>query len=326
MNTTLSKHPESNMTNRKLVAILITVVVAAVAGGYALKSTNDRVVQSAADKKLAFANAARKEAMSNASGARPTNASPQIPALQRPTRADITYRPGEARAFRQYTGPIDKKSTTSYWWLYAQTEEEAKWLDYYGYPTPAEEAKLRASTEIELKLLADAGDLNAQAHYLSRLMSRAILSKDFREAMALSGLSNDIYFSDLYALGSSYQATTFMQAYANTLTEFSGIPQLQQTELQRKLIREMAVTFNRSQIQTQLFADDEAKTLGAQIYENLAGWFMQQAMTSSISGMSTASILSNAARHREELGLPPLTIKPRPKAPEGDSPIYLERY
>ncbi len=325
MNTTLSKHPESNMANRKLVAILITVVVAAVAGGYALKSTNDRVVQSAADKKLAFANAARKEAMSNASGARPTNASPQIPALQRPTRADITYRPGEARAFRQYTGPIDKKSTTSYWWLYAQTEEEAKWLDYYGYPTPAEEAKLRASTEIELKLLADAGDLNAQAHYLSRLMSQAVFSENFREMMALGGLSNRLYFGELYASGSSYQATTFMQAYANVLANFNAVPPARQTEQQRKLIAEWAVTFNESQIQTQVFADGDAEKLAKEIVEKAPG-FVRQAMTSSLSSMDTGSVLSYAARHREELGLPPLTIKPRPKAPEGDSPIYLERY
>ncbi len=325
MNTTLSKHPESNMTNRKLVAILITVVVAAVAGGYALKSTNDRVVQSAADKKLPFANAARKEAMSIASGARPTNASPQIPALQRPTRADITYRPGEARAFRQYTGPIDKKSTTSYWWLYAQTEEEAKWLDYYGYPTPAEEAKLRASTEIELKLLADAGDLNAQAHYLSRLMSQAVFSENFREMMALGGLSNRLYFGELYASGSSYQATTFMQAYANVLANYNAIPPAQQTEQQRKLIAEWAVTFNESQIQTQVFADGDAEKLAKEIVEKAPG-FVRQAMTSSLSSMDTGSVLSYAARHREELGLPPLTSKPRPKAPEGDSPIYLERY
>ncbi len=325
MNTTILKHSKPVMTSRKAIAIILVGVIAAIVGGYALKSTSDDVVQSVADKKLALNNAAKKVAMANASGASSANASSQIPVLKPPTRADITYRPGEARAFRQYTGPIDKKSTTSYWWLYAQTEEEAKWLDYYGYPTPAEEAKLRASTEIELTLLANAGDLNAHAHLLSRLMSQAVFSKDYREAMALGGLSNRLYFGELFASGSSYHATTFMQAYANLLANFNATPQAQQTELQRKLIGEWAVTFNESQIQSQIFADDDAEKLAKEIVEN-APRSVQQAMTSSISSMSTASILSYAARHRQEVGLPPLTIKPRPKAPPGDNPIYLERY
>lgn len=298
-------------TNRKLILTCLIALTALVIGGYIFLTTGSNTNSPWRSKTNFDSAAAAMQASIPAKGI-VTNAFS--------VRNDVTYRPGQARLVKQYTGPIDKKSTTSYWWLYAQSDEEAKWLDFYGYPTPSEEARLRSSTDAELKSLADAGDLNAKTHQFTRAMATALKTND--ERIITFALGAEV--GNILSMGAGYQATTIMQGYAKMLSEYGAIPEAERTKEQHNIILKLAPIYNAAQIQAEMFGDEPAETLSKRIYAESIG-FMNQAMVSSVMGTQVAIAMGNSARDRESAGIPPLVIKARPLAPQGDNPIYLER-
>ncbi len=234
-------------------------------------------------------------------------------------RADTTYRPGQTRAIQQYMGTIDSKSITSDWWLYARSENEALWMDFYGYPTPTEEARLRTMSEANLKLLADAGDMNAKAHYWSRAMIAAFEKNDLQGLNIASGTIGEILLR-----GAAYQAMTVMQGYGKLLVEYKGLPESERTEERIKMLKQFGVLYNLAQIQGEMYGDLTVRTMEQQI-RDIAPGIPGQTMAMTIPGVQISYFVANSARRREEMGLPPLMIKVRPDAPEGGAPIYLER-
>lgn len=299
-------------TNRKLILTCLIALTALVIGGYIFLTTGSNTNSSWRSKTNVDSATATMQSSMPGKGIVTNGIS---------VRSDVTYRPGQARLVKQYTGPIDQKSTTSYWWLYAQSDEEARWLDFYGYPTPSEEARLRSSTDAELKSLADAGDLNAKTHQFIRAMVTAIKTND--ERIITFALGPEV--SDILGMGAGYQATTIMQGYAKMLSEYGAIPENERTKQQYNIVLKLAPIYNVAQIQAEMFGDVPAETLSRRIYAESMGGFMNHAMFSSVMGTNVAISIGNNARDRESAGVPPLVIKARPLAPQGDNPIYLER-
>lgn len=87
-------------------------------------------------------------------------ASPVLPprSLTPAAAGSGTYQPNVARTLRQIPGLLEMSYKNPNWWLYARSPEDAAWLDKHGYPTPSEEAKLKAATESELIAMAQVGD------------------------------------------------------------------------------------------------------------------------------------------------------------------------
>ena len=306
MNTTL-KAQNVMSTNRKYV-LFAAIILAAIASWFALKEPASHSTGAPTVAPAGSTGSLGKSATSI------LKSTPQIVA-----RADVTYRPGQTRATQQYMGTIDSKSITSDWWLYARSEDEALWMDFYGYPTPTEEARLRAMSEANLKLLADAGDMNAKAHYWSRAMIGAFDKNDLQRLNIASG-----QIGDLLVKGAPYQAMTVMQGYGKLLVEYSRLPESERTEARIKMMKQFGSLYNLAQIQGEVYGDLTVRTMNEQI-SNIAPGIPGQTMGMTIPGLQIGYYIANAARQREQMGLPPLTIKVRPEAPEGGTPIYLER-
>ncbi len=124
--------------------------------------------------------------------------------------------------------------------------------------------------------------------------------------------------------GAAYQAMTVMQGYGKLLVEYKGLPESERTEERIKMLKQFGVLYNLAQIQAEIYGDLTVRTMEQQI-SNIAPGIPGQTMTMTIPGVQIAYFLANSARQREQMGLPPLTIKVRPEAPEGGAPIYLER-
>ena len=306
MNTTM-KAQNVMSTNRKYV-LFAAIILAAIASWFALKEP------------ASHSTGAPTVAPAGSTGSLGKSATSIIKSrAQMAARADTTYRPGQTRAIQQYIGTIDSKSITSDWWLYARSEDEALWMDFYGYPTPTEEARLRAMSEANLKLLADAGDMNAKAHYWSRAMIAAFDKNDLQGLNIASGQIGEILLR-----GAAYQAMTVMQGYGKLLVEYKGLPESERTEERIKMLKQFGVLYNLAQIQGEIYGDLTVRTMEQQI-SNIAPGITGQTMTMTIPGVQIGYFVANSARQREQMGLPPLMIKVRPEAPEGGAPIYLER-
>ncbi len=242
------------------------------------------------------------------------------------SNVNSTYRPGQTRALRQYLGVIDRNNTASDWWLYAKSEAEAQWMDTYGYPTPAEEAKLNAATLEELKKMKDAGDMNARAHWVSRRFSAAFESTDPIERSNMRG-----QIEGLLTEGGPYQATKILQAYGKLLADYSAIPTSQRTEDQANFIMEHGMNFKAAEVSASIFSDDAAKSMRDNIIKTFGGNRFSQILSGTdknghYPAEAVASQLSYGSTIRAYKRLPPLVILPRPKVPEGATPYYLERY
>jgi hypothetical protein len=144
------------------------------------------------------------------------------------TNSYTTYRPQHARPVRQYNGPIGSDNLisgrTPGWWLYASSEAEAQWLDYYGYPTPAEEAMLASSSDGELAVLVERGDLNAKAHQTARMVMKAFIDSDVKQ------MERAVFRADkLLVEGGPYQAFAVHKAYGDILRAYRALPDSERT-------------------------------------------------------------------------------------------------
>jgi hypothetical protein len=136
----------------------------------------------------------------------------------------MTYLPGQKRE----AVPVDAKTLPiNARWLYATSEEEALWLDRYGYPTPTDEAWLMSADELALQQAVDAGDKNAAIHLSLRALTRNVKSGDLANARK----AIDQVFKDAIAIG-PYGHTKTVFGIGEILQWYKKIPEAdKKTEL-----------------------------------------------------------------------------------------------
>ncbi len=241
--------------------------------------------------------------------------------------SEITYRPQQPRAVKRYLGQIGSDNLisghTPGWWLYASSEAEARWLDYYGYPTPTEEARLNASTDSELASLVERGDLNAKTHQVTRQVM-----KTFTEGNVQAMGTKVANARQLLIEGGPYQAFAIYKIYGDMLEAYGALPASEQTPERRAAIdrfdtiaqfgNEIGTTYNDVTFLrlSNTAIQGERERLGLQdIKPATAG--------------QLASGLGSRTAVRSNLGIPTVLL-PRPREPDlpNDSPnaVILERY
>jgi hypothetical protein len=233
--------------------------------------------------------------------------------------AQRTYQPGKPHAVRQLTASVDRQNKSSAWWIHPKTEEEARWMDTYGYPTASEEERLRSASLADLKALADAGDLNAKAHFLGRSFVTDFEKGDVK--------SRNLYTGQVEYLltdGGPYQATTFIQYYGQLLSAYAALPEEQRTGKWAQNVQDLGTSFKFAELQLKMLGDEVGMGVRTDVFAQAGGYF--QASMINLPGDSLATSIAVNARRRAERGEPPLVIVPRPKQPPGDSSFYLERY
>lgn len=240
---------------------------------------------------------------------------------------DTTYRPKSPRAYRQFLGAVDSNGDVDRrvagWWLFAKSEAESRWLDEYGFPTPSEEARLNKSTDAELAVLVANGDLNAKAHQATRFAKAAFASGN-------TTLANQALGSLTQALGRGggpYQAFTVYRAHSEMLSEYDWLPEGQKTPEQRAILDKYDYAAQLALAYGSAFGDQAMLALYHTSHSReIAGLPKMK----EYSALQFADTMAMYARRRLELGLPPLTLSPRPAAPEtaaqGAKGIILERY
>jgi hypothetical protein len=250
----------------------------------------------------------------------PINKSAELPYSRNSTSAaptNITYRPGQPRAVAQFLGVLNADDRKSNWYLYARSDQEAKWLDFYGFPTPAEDERLKQSTDAELKLLVDAGDLNAKAHQAIRLAKAIFARKDINNAPIAQGTMGYLMME-----GGPYQAITVLRAYGDMLTDFAYLPQEQRTEQQRKILEIYGISADHAYANGKIYGD---YSIGV-THNTISPMGMRGELglsSNSISAVSFANGVATASKERIERGLPPITIMPRPEPPGGNILNFL---
>jgi hypothetical protein len=239
------------------------------------------------------------------------NTLPGIGATTSAAAAGITYRPGQPRAVGIYAGQLDANDRKSNWYLYARSEQELKWLDFYGFPTPAEDARLKKSTDDELKALVEAGDLNAKAHQAARMAKAFFEKKDVYNAPTAQGAMGYLLME-----GGPYQAITVLNAYGDMLTEFAYLPADQRTEQQRKILDIYAMCASHALASGKIYGDYAISATYNTIPMGIKGELGLS--TQETSAASFANGVATASGERIAKGLPPITIMPRPEPPGGN--------
>jgi hypothetical protein len=226
---------------------------------------------------------------------------------------NLTYRPAQPRAVQQYQGPVGDLGRPPYWWLYARSDQEVVWLNQYGFPTPAEEVRLRASSDAELASLAAQGDKNAKAHIVARSIKTSVEKQDTVNAESV--VRHQI--NNLLAHGGPYQATTVLDAVCTTLANYARLPEKEQTEERRQILSHYSELVPTIMFVGEAYGDYTLLSM----YNSIPALAARRALgfddKPKISAGSLASLISSNARDRVELGEPPLVITTRPMPPLG---------
>lgn len=254
-------------------------------------------------------------------------ATAQTPLVQATNDLQITYRPQQRRPVKRYTGPVGSNNIISGhapgWWLYASSEAEVQWLDYYGYPTPAEEAKLANSSDFELASLAEGGDLNAKAHQVSRLAIKAFLGGDLQLMAKTVARAQRLLME-----GGPYQAFVISAAYGDMFKAYAALPDADRTAEKQSALNRFDSTANYAHSVGTMYSDISFTRLWntrLQGERELLGL----ANMNNVSPMQLANSLGSRTATRNSLGLPTILL-PRPEPPDlpNNSPdaVILERY
>lgn len=234
-----------------------------------------------------------------------------------------TYKPGVTRPVKTTTGDLyswDMLKSKTRWWLLAKNNEDAKWMDQYGYPTAAEEEMLVSASDADLAALVANGDLNAKAHQAVRLAKRALMSPGSSQDAVVAGSAMEF----LLQQGGPYQALTVMRGFGEMLKIYRDLPPEQQTEDMRKALRTYDVA-------RQVAADlhvvyGERILIRTHEMMGLMNSDVEQGLRiPNLKADGAMSALANNARYRISAGLPPLTILARPDDFPASNQI-VERY
>jgi hypothetical protein len=235
-----------------------------------------------------------------------------------------TYRPQVPRPIKQYArapgadGSVDRG--TSGWWLYANSQAEAAWLDYFGYPTPSEELSLAKMSDQELSTLVSVGDLNAKSHQIVRMASEVFQQESVEKSRIAEGMQ-----SRLLAEGGPYQAFTIYRAYGDLLQAYLDMPMSEQTP-KRKAILEGYGQSAQLAYEIGLAYDDH--TMMALQNGNVLGLRQQIGITKEEgkSSIALARTLASIAARRREMNIAPIVLMARPEIPRYGTFVPLERY
>jgi hypothetical protein len=227
----------------------------------------------------------------------------------------ITYLPGVRRSLKMYEGPVDANrlvlTSTPGWWLYAYSVEEAAWLDKHGYPTPAEDQRLRASSPQELKRLMDRGDRNARA-LLAAETARNIFNGT-PEKNAGIGVSMGI--GDL-EIGNPYQAIVIAENYMALRNSYYAKPPDQREEQQLRALASMAQTAEYAWQIARVQGDTATDAISTRSKWDAFALIGDQPQPQ-LSAEAFISTIYSMQQRRPAAGLPPLDFESRP------SPLLL---
>ncbi len=227
------------------------------------------------------------------------------------TSGGITYLPGVRRELKVIPGKLEMNSKNPRWWLYARSPEDAAWLDKHGYPTPSEEARLEAASDADLKTLAQNGDLNAKVHLAGRGLKAAFRGTDLIKAETASG-----ELVDMVVEYGPYAASKSMVVLREVAKEYYRVPESERTEYQKKVLREYSISFEMAYATALAYGEYTADFFHDIPLTQLDTGISEKDIT----GASIARHLSNVSRNRIAMGLPPITLDPRPQYPlEGES-------
>ncbi len=294
--------------------------------GYAIYSqfANPKTVApSAANTDLA---AASSKALAQREDVNNLRASPNISLVstQNPAAIVTTYQPGLLRAQRRIADTMSnmkQDGSKKSWWLYAQSEKDAQWLDHYGYPTPAEHDHLMSASDAELDVLAKNGDLNAKSHIASREAKNALTSGSGKDAV-----NAQAEFMDSLYGGGPYQAVMAKLAFVNIARDFQRLPPAEQTDERRALVQRLSDVQIRADVINRLYGDDLGRGAARFWSSESKSQYLGLKAQPEISGDAALAIINYGNREREFKGLPPLTIIPRPLEPDEKDKVVIERY
>ncbi len=235
----------------------------------------------------------------------------------------ITYRPGDQRAIKKYTGQLRSDGSIERdapgWWLYAHSREEADWLDRFGYPTPSEEIALAKMSDEGLAGMVARGDLNAKAHQVARFAKQVLLD-DKSDKNKNDHSAGEV--SELIARGGPYQAIAMVKAHADLLEIFANLPEKERTPSRKAFLKRLDVELESATDMALAGGDHTVRSLyGAGVRTRLKQFDL--ANTEQRSAGQFAQSLNAISKARQELNLPPITLIPRPE-PTGN--VMYERF
>lgn len=235
-----------------------------------------------------------------------------------------TYRPGALRARRQVASNMKDMiydTSNKTFWLYAQSEKDAQWLDQYGYPTPEEHSRISKASDAELENLAQKGDLNAKVHLSARAAKKAYTTLDSKDAAE----AHKAQLETLSA-GGPYQAVIIAKNFKEMAREFERLPTIEQTQERRAVIARFSEVQETASIMTTLYGDDLGQAAEEAMSNEAKSKYLGLKVKPSVSGDSALITVNALARWRDYNGLPPLVIFPRPRDVDINEKVVIERY
>lgn len=244
--------------------------------------------------------------------------------VARPANSKTTYRPQVARPLKQYAGARDVNglvdAQTPGWWLYANSQAEAEWLDYFGYPTPAEELSLAKMSDQELAELVADGDSNAASHQAARAVSEFFRRENVEKSRIANSLQNKLLLE-----GGPYQAFTIYREYGELLQAFQDLPASEQTPKRRAILEAYGRT---AQLAFDIGSAYDDRTILSLNNGLIYGLKVNTGLVQedSRSSLSLARTLAGMAARRREMNMPAIVLNPRPLTPRNVAIVPLERY
>ena len=235
-----------------------------------------------------------------------------------------TYRPQVVRSLKQYLGLLGPDGSVNRsvpgWWLYANSQAEAEWLDYFGYPTPSEELLLARMSDKDLATLAAGGDLNAKSHRIARMTDEAFKSESIEKIRIVESL-----LGRLLTEGGPYQAFTVCRVYSELLQAFQDLPASEQTSKRKDILE----SYGRSaQLAYEIGSAYDDHTMMELQNGNIYGLRQQTGVANveNKTSIALARTLASMAARRREMNASPIILMARPETPRNTTFIPLERY
>ncbi len=238
--------------------------------------------------------------------------------------SSLTYRPQQVRPLKQYSGLLGPDGSVirsaAGWWLYANSQAEAEWLDYFGYPTPSEELMLASMSDSALNTLVSSGDLNAKSHQVARMTDEIFKSENTEKTRTVEGL-----LGRLLVEGGPYQAFTICRVYSELLQSFQDLPPSEQTSKRRGILESVGRS---AQLAYELGSAYDDHTM-MELQNGYIAGLREQIGVAAIENRTSVALsrtLASIAARRSEINVSPIVLRPRPETPRSASFVPLERY
>jgi hypothetical protein len=321
----MKKIGETRSTHLAVKLFLLVVVAGLIlfilAGGLTQRSPAHPSASSANRSVSADNNSASVD-LTNNSGL--NERKPKIVAGDPNQKTAVTYLPGIQRPTKQRPGDLSASSSMdTQWWLLAQSQAEANWLDRLGFPTPAEERFLLSASDTELSRLIENGDMNAKAHLATREAKKAFASGKRAEGER-AAFAQD---AALVHLAGPYQAIVIAKGFAEMVSDYRALPENEQTDERKAILKLYNHREQTASMVASAYGDPSVRYLRNIMNYNDIQKELRWEVNSNWSERS--SVLAASAGWRAGNGMPPFTITPRP-IPNPTTPpnerVIFERY